>query len=124
VEANGVAGQVSVRRDDALGSVASGSASLIVCNPPFHSGAAVHAGAAVLFLSAIGAYKAALRSAYIKIAFGIVLVGGGLAQVVFLNIFGLIQTPWVQYGGVMLPFVIAGLAIYFGTRSYGALRSG
>lgn len=77
----------------------------------------LHAGAAVLFLSAIGTYKAALRSAYIKIAFGIVLVGGGLAQVVFLNIFGLIQTPWVQYGGVMLPFVIAGLAIYFGTRS-------
>jgi hypothetical protein len=81
----------------------------------------LHAGAAVLFLSATGAYKAALRSAYIKIAFGIVLVGGGLAQVVFLNIFGLIQTPWVQYGGVMLPFVVAGLAIYFGTRGMTAL---
>jgi hypothetical protein len=75
----------------------------------------------VLFLSAIGAYKAALRSAYIKIAFGIVLVGGGLAQVVFLNIFNLTQTPWVQYGGVMLPFVFAGLAIYFGVRSMAAL---
>lgn len=81
----------------------------------------LHVGAAVLFLSAIGTYKAALRSAYIKIAFGIVLVGGGLAQVVFLNIFDLIQTPWVQYGGVMLPFVLAGLAIYFGTRSMAAL---
>jgi hypothetical protein len=56
-----------------------------------------------------------------KIASGIVLVGGGLAQVVFLNIFDLIQTPWVQYGGVMLPFVVAGLAIYFGTRSMAAL---
>lgn len=81
----------------------------------------LHIGAAVLFLSGIGAYKAALRSAYIKIAIGIVLVGGGLAQVVFLNIFDLIQTPWVQDGGVMLPFVIAGLAIYFGTRSMAAL---
>jgi len=81
----------------------------------------LHVGAAVLFLSGISAYKAALRSAYIKIAFGIVLVGGGLAQVVFLNIFGLIQTPWVQYGGIMLPFVVAGLAIYFGTRSMAAL---
>jgi len=80
----------------------------------------LHAGAAVLFLSAIGTYKAALRTAYIKIAFGIVLVGGGLAQVVFLNIFGLIKTPWVQYGGVMLPFVIAGLSIYLGTRSMAA----
>jgi len=81
----------------------------------------LHVGAAVLFLSGISAYKAALRSAYVKIASGIVLVGGGLAQVVFLNIFDLIQTPWVQYGGVMLPFVVAGLAIYFGTRSMAAL---
>lgn len=81
----------------------------------------LHTGAAVLFISGISAYKAALRSAYIKIAIGIVLVGGGLAQVVFLNIFDLIQTPWVQYGGVMLPFIIAGVAIYFGTRSMATL---
>lgn len=81
----------------------------------------LHTGAAVLFLSGLGAYKAALRSAYMKIAIGVVLVGGGLAQVVFLNIFGLIGTPWVQYGGVTLPFVIAGLAIYFGIRSMAAL---
>lgn len=81
----------------------------------------LHAGAAILFISGIGAYKAALRSAYIKIALGITLVGGGLAQVVFLNIFGLIQTPWVQYGGVMLPFIVAGLAIYFGVRQMAKL---
>jgi hypothetical protein len=81
----------------------------------------LHAGAAALFLSSIGMYKATLRSAYISIAIGITLVGGGLAQVVLLNIFGLIQTPWVQYGGVMLPFIIAGLSIYFGTRSMATL---
>lgn len=77
----------------------------------------LHAGAAVLFLVGLSAYKAALRPAYIAIATGVVLVGMGLAQVVLLNIFGLLQTPWVLYGGVMLPFVAAGLAIYFGTRS-------
>src|SRR5687768_11564295 len=81
----------------------------------------LHAGAAVLFISGVSAYKAELRAAYIKIALGIALVGGGLAQVVFLNIFDLIQTPWVQYGGVMLPFVVAGLAIYFGVRSMATL---
>lgn len=112
------------------------AASFLVPIPPNWHGAALnfhttlansvlytllHAGAAVLFLSGIGTYKTALRAAYIKIAFGIVLVGGGLAQVVFLNIFDLIQTPWVQYGGVMIPFVLAGLAIYFGTRSMAAL---
>ena len=78
--------------------------------------ALLHIGAAILFLAGISAYKAKLRVAYIAIATGIILVGIGLAQVVFLNIFDLIQTPWVQYGGVTLPFVLAGLAIYFGTR--------
>ena len=81
----------------------------------------LHAGAAVLFISGLSAYKAVLRSAYVKIAIGIALVGGGLAQVVFLNIFDLIQTPWVQYGGVMLPFVVAGVAIYSGVRSIATL---
>ena len=51
-EANGVAGLVTVRRDDALASVPAGSVELIVCNPPFHSGAAVHAGAAVRLFEA------------------------------------------------------------------------
>lgn len=81
----------------------------------------LYIGVAILFLVGIGAYKAALRAAYIKMAAGIVMVGAGLAQVVLLNIFGLTQTPWVQYGGVMLPFLVAGLAIYFGTRSMAKL---
>jgi hypothetical protein len=81
----------------------------------------LHIGAAVLFLVGVSAYKATLRLAYIAIASGVVLVGAGLAQVVLLNIFGLLQSPWVLYGGVMLPFVIAGLAIYFGIRSMAKL---
>lgn len=83
--------------------------------------ALLHIGAAILFLVAISAYKATLRKAFIAIASGIVLVGAGLAQVVLINILGLLQTPWVEYGGVMLPFVVAGLAIYFGVRSMAKL---
>jgi 16S rRNA (guanine1207-N2)-methyltransferase len=52
VEANGLAGLVTVRREDALSSVATGSVPLIVCNPPFHLGGAVHAGAAVKLFEA------------------------------------------------------------------------
>ncbi|KHK95933.1 SAM-dependent methyltransferase [Microbacterium mangrovi] len=44
-EANGVA--VAVARDDGLGAVADASADLIVLNPPFHIGAAVHTGIAL-----------------------------------------------------------------------------
>lgn len=76
----------------------------------------LHIGAAILFLIGLKAYKAKLRLAYGAVAFGIVLVGGGLAHVVLLRIFGLLASPWVQYGGVMLPFVAAGLAIYLGIR--------
>lgn len=41
VEANGVADRVTVVRDDLLRSVADASATMVVLNPPFHSGAAV-----------------------------------------------------------------------------------
>lgn len=81
----------------------------------------LHVGAAILFLVGVSAYKAALRVAYTAIAGGIVLVGAGLAQVVFLNVFGLIQSPWAQYGGVMTPFVVAGIAIYWGIRKMAKL---
>lgn len=45
-EANGVGDRVEVLRDDAAASVPDGSVDVVVCNPPFHVGAAVHAGAA------------------------------------------------------------------------------
>ncbi|AGW42572.1 hypothetical protein O159_26620 [Leifsonia xyli subsp. cynodontis DSM 46306] len=44
--ANGVAGRVSAIRDDGLATRAEASADLIVLNPPFHIGAAVHTGIA------------------------------------------------------------------------------
>jgi 16S rRNA (guanine1207-N2)-methyltransferase len=40
-EANGLGARVRVVRDDAADSVADGSVDLVVCNPPFHVGAAV-----------------------------------------------------------------------------------
>ena len=40
-EANGVADAVTVVRDDAADSLPAGSVDLVVCNPPFHVGAAV-----------------------------------------------------------------------------------
>ncbi len=45
-EANGVAERVRVLRDDGLASQPTGSAELILLNPPFHVGATVHTGLA------------------------------------------------------------------------------
>ncbi|QBE49195.1 class I SAM-dependent methyltransferase [Leucobacter triazinivorans] len=46
VEAAGVAERVEIHRADALDAVPDGWAELILLNPPFHAGAAVHAGVA------------------------------------------------------------------------------
>jgi 16S rRNA (guanine1207-N2)-methyltransferase len=40
-EANGLGDRIRVIRDDAAGSIPEGSVDLVVCNPPFHVGAAV-----------------------------------------------------------------------------------
>jgi 16S rRNA (guanine1207-N2)-methyltransferase len=50
-EANGVGARVTALREDALTNQPTASADLIVCNPPFHSGATVHAGVALRMLA-------------------------------------------------------------------------
>ena len=52
--ANGLADRVTVLRDDAMASLASSDVDLIVCNPPFHLGSSVHAGAAIKLFDAAG----------------------------------------------------------------------
>ena len=51
---NGVADRVRVTRDDAASTVADASVDLVVCNPPFHLGAAVVTGAADRLFAAAG----------------------------------------------------------------------
>jgi 16S rRNA (guanine1207-N2)-methyltransferase len=50
-DANGVGARVEAAREDALTQRPTASADLIVCNPPFHSGATVHAGVALRMLA-------------------------------------------------------------------------
>jgi 16S rRNA (guanine1207-N2)-methyltransferase len=54
VLANGVQDRVSVVRDDGLTSQPDNSADLILFNPPFHSGAAVHAGTSLRLFAEAG----------------------------------------------------------------------
>ncbi|WP_067467927.1 class I SAM-dependent methyltransferase [Nocardia amamiensis] len=53
-EVNGVADRVCVARDDAMSSTADNSADLVLCNPPFHVGAAVHTGSAIKMFAETG----------------------------------------------------------------------
>ncbi|MGV8913350.1 MAG: class I SAM-dependent methyltransferase [Rhodoglobus sp.] len=50
-DANGVGARVEAAREDALTERPTASADLIVCNPPFHTGATVHAGIALRMLA-------------------------------------------------------------------------
>lgn len=50
--ANGVGDRVETLRDDVAGAIADGSVDVVVCNPPFHIGAAVHTGAALKMFDA------------------------------------------------------------------------
>jgi len=52
--ANGLDGNVRVLRDDAMSSLPDASVDLILCNPPFHLGTSVHAGAALRLFDAAG----------------------------------------------------------------------
>ena len=50
-DANGAGARVEAAREDALTERPAASADLIVCNPPFHTGATVHAGVALRMLA-------------------------------------------------------------------------
>lgn len=52
--ANGVGDRVHALRDDAMSTIGDASRDVIVCNPPFHIGAAVHTGAARKMFAAAG----------------------------------------------------------------------
>jgi 16S rRNA (guanine1207-N2)-methyltransferase len=54
VEANRIGDRVTVVRDDGLSSQPDGSADLILFNPPFHSGAAVHADTSLRLFAEAG----------------------------------------------------------------------
>lgn len=54
VAANGPTDHVRVLRDDAMSSLPDASVDLILCNPPFHLGTSVHAGAALKLFDAAG----------------------------------------------------------------------
>jgi 16S rRNA (guanine1207-N2)-methyltransferase len=52
--ANGLSARVQVLRDDAMSTQPDASVDLILCNPPFHIGTSVHAGAALKLFDAAG----------------------------------------------------------------------
>lgn len=77
-----------------------------------------HTGGAILFITNLDVYKAKLRRAYITIAIGTIVTGAGTLQISILTILDAWTTPYAQSGLTMLPFVLSGVLLYLGVRSF------
>jgi len=81
----------------------------------------LHIGAAVLFLSTLDTYKAKLRRAFLAICAGMVILALGTLQVALIAAFNWWKTPWALDGPIVVPFLVAGVVAYSGTRALGTL---
>jgi len=72
-----------------------------------------------LFAIALKEFKEALRRAYALICMGIVLYGIGQLQFPLFEIID--GRVWIESGGVILPYILSIVCIFFGMRSFGKL---
>jgi hypothetical protein len=80
-----------------------------------------YVGAALLFMLSLKTYKTKMRRAFSMLAGGILLTAIGAVQVPLLSAFGLSDSVWTKSGMIILPFLLAGLGIYLGIRSFARL---
>jgi len=83
--------------------------------------ACTHLGGALLFMTNLDVYKAKLRRAYIVLSIGTIVIGMGTLQISILTILNAWETPYGQSGATMLPFLLSGLILYLGVRSFARL---
>lgn len=78
----------------------------------------LHVGGAILFMTNLDVYTARLRRAYIIMAAGTIVVGAGTLQILSLIILDLWQTAYGRSGLTMVPFLLSGVLLYLGVRSF------
>jgi hypothetical protein len=78
--------------------------------------AVLHIGAAALLLKSLRVYKTKLKQAYILISASLVFLALATIQLLVLNGFGLWESAWAKQGGIGIPFMLAGIFAYGGTR--------
>lgn len=78
----------------------------------------LHIGGAILFITNLDVYTSRLRRAYIIMASGTIVVGAGTLQILLLILFDVWQTPYGRSGITMVPFLLSGVLLYLGIRSF------
>jgi len=71
-------------------------------------------GAVYLFLTSLRTFQRRLKIAYGVLSLGIFLVTVAQLQLLFVSIYSLFNSPWVNNGGTLYPYIIALAALYTG----------
>ncbi len=80
--------------------------------------ATTHTGGALLLLINLDVYKAKLRRAYIVIAIGTLATGLGTLQISLITLLNGWESLYARSGLTMLPFLLSGILLYLGVRSF------
>lgn len=80
--------------------------------------ASTYLGAALLFLTNLDVYTSKLRRAYRILALGVSIAGIATLHVTLLTAFNAWSTPYAQSGIAVVPFLLSGLIMYAGVRSF------
>lgn len=83
--------------------------------------ASTYLGGALLFLANLDVYTSRLRRAYILLTVGITMAGVGTLQTTLLTVFNAWSTPYALSGAAVVPFLLSGLIMYMGVRSFANL---
>lgn len=83
--------------------------------------ASCYLGGALLFLINLDVYTSKLRRAYILLTAGISMAGIGTLQTTLLTVFNAWSTPYALTGAAVVPFLLSGLIMYMGVRSFANL---
>lgn len=80
--------------------------------------ACTYLGAALLFLTNLNVYTSKLRRSYRILALGVSMAGVATLHVTLLTAFNAWSMPYAKSGVAVVPFLLSGLIMYIGVRSF------
>ncbi len=81
----------------------------------------VYIGAVVIFLFGLKAFTARFKVAYLMLCVGVITLAVAYMQIPVISVFQMLKSPWVTYGIVVIPFIVAIVVTYLGIRGFARL---
>jgi hypothetical protein len=83
--------------------------------------AIVHLGAVAIFMLGLRGYTPRFRAAYIMLSACVATLAVAYLQIPVIGIANMLTSPWITYGGVVIPFIAAIVLTYLGIRGFARL---